>query len=631
MKLIVRAAFGAIFVLGGTLRAAALADPAPQPSATPPEIGRVSTSDRHDERIDRTTRTTFVVDRAQIEARGQRTIADALADVPGVEIYRYGGFGAQANVFIRGASSTSVLVLFDGLPATPGSNEQLDLGTLSTVGVRRIEIVEGTGSTLYGSSAVGGVINIISDVPRGAYLAASAGTLQDRDLRVGVGTGQLGASFERHIAANNYRYPAFSLTGATPVGAGSRMNADAEQSAGRFAYDASLGKAWNARLRLGSDRIELGVPGSLTFGPTAFARENISRADAHLDITHSGSKNVTTLTLFGSRQNLDFVDPSSATENPTLDGRAQISLRNVASSGPSTFVAGVDFARESAVLANIARYDANFNVSGYTTSGQNQSQTALYAQEQYAFANGIALSAGVRGEIDAPLGSALTPSLGVGIPLARGLRLVANAGTAFRVPTIVDRYYPGYANPNLKPERSKDGDVSLQSSALLGGATLGFFLRDSTNLIAVDSAFVPQNVARASLRGFMATVRTRPFHGIVSTLSITDTYRAQNLSAGAPAARLSFTPVFVSKLGLERIFGRDGYAVGAQANISGRHLESGGVNNDGQTTVDVYLRGRLSRATVISIRAKNIGDERYTPILGYPAPGRTIEFELSTR
>ncbi len=627
-----RAAFVALPPLLLLPPALVLAEPSPAPSSSPPgEIGRVFTSDRHEEPIAKTTRATYVVDRARIEARGERTIADAIADVPGVEIYRYGAFGSQVNVFVRGASSTSTLVLLDGVPVTPGSNEQLDLGTLSTAGVRRIEIIEGSGATLYGSNAVGGVINIITGVPRGTYLEASAGTLGDRDLRAGAGDGQLGVSFERHIANNDFSYPAIAVAGATPIPAGFRNNADAEQTAARLAYDVNLGSNFSARLRLGADQLHLGVPGSLTFGVDPFARQNISRDDAHLDVTHSGASSATTLTLFGLRQNLDYVDPSQATENPTIDGRTQISLRNVVTGGPSTLTVGADFARETAVLANIAQYDANFNLTGHVTTGETQSEAALYAQDQFTFGDGVQINGGLRAENDAPLGGALTPSFGLGIPLATGLRLVVNAGSAFRVPTIVDRYYPGYANPNLKPERSKDGDVTLQSSAFMGGATLGFFLRDSSDLIQLDSNFIPQNVARASLRGFYGTLRTRPYHGFVTTLSVTDTYRAENLSPGASETRLFFTPIVVSKLGLERAFGSGALRLGAQANIFGPHLESTGNNPDGQTTVDVFVRGRLSRYAVLSVRAANIGNERYEPILGYPAPGRTLEFELSTR
>ena len=627
-----RAAVGALFAINLMFSAPALADPAPQASATPAsEIGRVSTSDRHDEPIERATRSTFVVDRARIDARGDRTIADALTDVPGVELYRYGAFGSQAIVFIRGASSANVLILLDGVPVTPGSNEQIDLGTLSTAGVRRVEVVEGSAATLYGSSAVGGVINIITDVPRGRYLEVSDGSLQDRDLRLGVGNGRLGASFERHLAQNGFAYPAIPVPGATAIPAGSRTNADAEQSAARVAYDASLGPNLTARLRVGSDAIQLGVPGSLIYGVSPFARQNVSRADAHLDITHTGVKSATTLTFFGLHQNLDYVDPSQSIENPTVDGRFQLSLRNVTGAGPSTLTLGVDVTRESALLGNIAQYSVNGKLSGFATIGQVQPESALYAQEQYRLRHGLQLNVGLRGESDGAQGSALTPSLGVGIPLAAGLRLVMNAGTAFRVPTIVDRYYPGYSNPGLRPERSKDADVTLQSDMLLGGASLGFFVRDAADLIVVNSQSVPVNVAQTSLCGLIGTLKTRPFHGFVTTLSVTDTYRALDVSRGVPASRLFFTPVVVSKLGLERDFGNGGYAFGAQANIVGPHTESVGFNSDAQTTVDIFVRGRLTRDSVLSVRAKNIGNERYAPLLGYPAPGRTFELELATR
>ena len=630
---------------------AASAAPTPAPSASPlTEIGRISTSDRHDEPIANTTRMTFVVSQAQMQASGDKTIADALENVPGVEIYRYGAFGASANISIRGATSTSVLVLLDGVPVTPASSGSIDLGTISTVGVRSLEVVEGAGSTLYGSSAVGGVINIITSVPRGTYLDLASGSYGDRDLRIGAGNGQLGVSFERHIAENDYGYRALPVPGATPFPSGARSNADAEETAARLSYDANLGGGFTARLRLGSDQLHLGVPGGET-DLDDFSRENTSRDDAHLDITHSTLQSSTTLTLFGSRQNLDYVDPSEivtsnaagapeTTENPVLDGRDQVSLRQIISGGDSTFVGGIDLARESATLDNIGTYESvsPYDFIGYLTSGVSQSQSAIYAQEQYAFANGVRISAGLRAENDAPLGGAITPSLGLGVPLFPGLRLTANVGNAFTVPTIVDRYYPGYSNPDLKPERSTDGDLSLQAADILGGASLGIFDRNSTDLIQINSDYTPVNVAQAQIRGIIATLRTRPSHGYVANVSITDTYKAANLAPGTTESRLLFTPVFVAKLGLDHGFGSGSFAYGAQANIFGPHEEDvfGSVGdvvatNAGQTTVDAYVRERFARNAILSLRVNNLGNEAYQPIFGYPAPGRTFVVELSTR
>ncbi len=625
MPVSVRVAFVAAFLLASTTPSLAQSVPSPQPSATPiPEIGRVSTSDRHDEPITNTTRPTFVVDRARIEAHGDRTIADALTGVPGLAIFRYGGFGAQAALYTHGTSSAQqILVLLDGVPLAPGSNGEVDLGTFSTVGVRRIEVVEGGGSTLYGTSAIGGVINIITGVPRGTYLEAATGSYGERDLRASAGVGGFGVSFERHLARNDYAYPA--LDGQP---AGVRQNADAEQSAGSLSYDTSLGARWSLHARAGASSLSLGVPGSTIFGTSTTARLPTSANDARLELAHEAGNTSTFVTLAASQQKLAFIDPANPPQNDTLDGRTQISLREVLSGKRSTLVGGIDLARESAVLTNVGVYDANGNAS-YVTSGYAQAQSAAYLQEQ-TMVGSVRAVAGLRAEHDSPIASVLVPSLGVAVPLAPGLRLALNANGSFRVPTIIDLYYPGYANPALKPERSSDGDVTLQMDRLLGGAAVTWFGREATNLIQLDQNFVPQNIARASIRGVQATLRTRPLHGFVSTLAVTDLYRALNLSPGITATRLNFEPVFIASLGLEHPLGPSGLAFGATANLYGSHREPSG-NNVGQTTVDAYIRGRLAPGALVSLRVRNLGDERYAPILGYPAPGRTFTFEVSTR
>jgi vitamin B12 transporter len=630
MLLVPRTAALAALALCLAAPAAAQTAPAPAPSASPtplPDIGRVVTSDRHEEPLANTTRPTFVVDRAAIEARGDRSVADALTGVPGVSLYRYGAAGAQATVFIHGTNgSAQVLVLLDGIPVAPGSSGQIDLGSFSTAGVRRIEVVEGSASTLYGTSAVGGVINIITAVPRGAYLETAAGTLGDRDLRVSAGTGRLGIALARHLATNAYDYPA-----AAAYPGGTRDNADAAQTAARVSYDAELGPDLSARVRLGSSALHLGVPGDLTFGPTLDARQNVAQNDARVELTRTSAQSVTVLTLGASRQLLAYTQPSLGPENDTNDGRAQLSLRHVVSGGASTLTTGLDLARESAVITNVAQYDAAFTFLGYATTGVAQAQSALYAQEQYVTPRGVRLQIGLRGEHDAPVGGVLSPSAGLAIPLGAGLRLAFNASSAFRVPTIVDLYYPGLANPNLKPERSGDGDLTLSSERVLGGVALTLFGREANDLIALDPAngYLPENIAKASVRGLQATLRTRSYHGVLASLSITDTYRALNLAG--PATRLPFDPVFAASLNLDHPLAGGALGFGATANVFGPHREGAALNRDGQTTVDAYVRARLGSEAVLSLRARNLGGERYAPILGYPAPGRTFGLELATR
>jgi outer membrane receptor protein involved in Fe transport len=107
-------------------------------------------------------------------------------------------------------------------------------------------------------------------------------------------------------------------------------------------------------------------------------------------------------------------------------------------------------------------------------------------------------------------------------------------------------------------------------------------------------------------------------------------YRALNTTPGQPVSRLDFEPVTTTYLGLEKPFGSSPIAFGVTASVRGPHNESG-VMRDGFTTLDAYVRARLAHGLIASVRGRNLSDERYAAILGYPAPGRTVEFELSTK
>src|SRR5580704_11167645 len=145
----------ALFALASAAaRAADAPSPAPSASPTPlPEIGRVVTSDRQDEPLRSAARTTFVVTKAELIARGYTSVADALTTIPGVTVARYGALGTAANVSIRGSSAAQVLVLVDAHPYEGAQTGTFDLGSFSTSGIERIEVVEGGGATLYGAGA----------------------------------------------------------------------------------------------------------------------------------------------------------------------------------------------------------------------------------------------------------------------------------------------------------------------------------------------------------------------------------------------------------------------------------------------------------------------------------------------
>ncbi len=627
-----------VALFGTPSAGAAQTAPAPAPSASAlPEIGTVTTSDRRNEPIANTTHPTFVVDRKTIEANGYRTVGEALANVPGVNVFSYGPFGAANNYGIRGTTSAQTLVLQDGMPIATGSNGTVDLGSLATIGVQRIEVVESGSSTLYGSGATGGVINIITSVEAQPYARYSDGTYGNQDIAAQAGIGGLAVSFERHTATNIYDYPAFNYPGGNATPAGTRVNDGGQQTVGRVSYFAQLGGGWTAHLAAGDNGIDAGVPGGLSF-LTPAAEQGTNRTDGLLDIAHSAGPATFDVTLSSVVQKLRYFDtladltgagPGFGEQN-TFDARSQVSLRYATSGANTDLVTGIDLARETALLT----FPPSTPPQG--AIGAAQSQAALYAQGGYNAGSVLRLIFGLRGENDGPAGSVLAPSFGTRVQLGAA-QLSGNVSESFRVPTLVDLYYPGFSNPNLLPEKLSNFDTTLAFPHILGGISAGYFGRDGSNLIVLDPAtFLPFNASRISVNGLQFTIAAPPIAGLRLSVSVTNVYRAIDTTTGV---RLSSTPPIIATLGIEHPFDAGPLAFGAHLRVVGSSPDvpnfSGGPSltdpYDAYTTADAFLRYRIAKSAIVSARVLNLTNQYYAPIFGYPAPGRTLQLELATR
>ncbi|MHB8141235.1 MAG: TonB-dependent receptor plug domain-containing protein [Vulcanimicrobiaceae bacterium] len=607
------------------LASAATPTPTPSPSATPVvTIARVVTSDRFAERLPNAARTTFVVTHAQLVRNGYQTIAQALQDVPGVSVESYGPVGSFAQIGIRGSSSSQVLVLLNGVPLPGGQIDSLNLNEIPTNGIRRIEVVEGGGSTLYGSGSIGGVINIITSDHGPASAQAGVGSFGSRSLQISSPI----FSFARSIAANNYGLPDGTV----------RPNDDAANTSAQLSYGRRIGSL-QARLTAGYIQQTLGVPGSDLFGPLSLtSRENDRMRNAHLSLAHRSKNAVTTLDLSGAAYDLAYtcntpVDSTCYNAPSTtpfaqllFDRRLETNIRNVVKNGRGRMIYGVDLARGT------ARIDDGFgDISTYPYA-----QSAAYVERDWRSIRGNSLYLGLRGERDGAVGGAFSPSIGGIVRLSNALALKANAATAFRAPTVEDLYYPGFSNPNLVPERTTVGDLTLAGKSPSADVSLGWFETSGKNLIVLDQNFLPQNIGRALIAGFTLDAHTHPFHHFVTRLNLTDLYRAQNLTTGlripnrGPVVQTNLSVVYLG-------------APNARIDAIGVRFHEEGARSPYNATipyfeqaseygrVDAYIRARLSKHLIASLRGYNLGNDRYAEILGYPMPGRSFALELGIR
>ena len=449
------------------------------------------------------------------------------------------------------------------------------------------------------------------------------------------------ATSPSHTSAIPPRTSTITPPSTTPAEARRRAahctNDAAQQTVVRVSYLADLGAGWTARIAGGDNTIDIGVPGGLSF-LTPLAQQGTNRTDALLDIAHATGSSAIDLTLSGAGQKLVYADTlvdltGSGTglgEQDTFDGRTQAALRYTTASAHSDFVTGIDLSRETALLA--------FPPSSppQPAVGAAESQAALYLQAGYDPSSAMRLIFGLRGENDAPRGSVLAPSIGARVD-AGAVRFTANAGESYRVPTLVDLYYPGFSNPNLLPERLSNYDATIALPHVGGGISFGYFGRDGANLIALDpTTFVPFNASRVSVDGLQFTIATPSFDHLRVTASVTDLYRALDTNTGL---RLPSTPPIVATLGIERPFETGRIAFGAHLRVVGSTPDvpnfSGGAPfadlYDGYTVADAFVRYALRKTAILTARTSNLTDQRYAPIYGYPAPGRTYELELAAR
>jgi len=623
---------------------AAVPSPSPTPS-TPPQIVRVVTSDRGLESVARTARTTYVVTAAEIARDGDRTVADAIENVPGVNVVRYGAFGAAATVGIRGSSSSQILVLVDGEPIAGGQIDSLNLEQYSASGVDRIEIVEGGGSTLYGSGSIGGVINIITAAPPPQSTATlSTGSFDEQNYL--FSTPYL--TFARTYAANDY-----------PVVNGpNRQNAQAGLTSLTARYGHSLGAI---DLTLSGDIADAyaGVPGELGYYSPTSEQSNVSR-NLRLNAEHRGARSTTSLTLGDSSQDLSYtcntpVDsncpnsyyPTPAPGMPSNPPYAQMlydqhwmaSLRNVVGDARERLVYGID------AMRGIARIDQGTGGGSPLAADDAPifdayAQTAGYVQSQWFGPRGQQIYAGLRGERDGGVGGAYSPSLGGVLPLGGDVRLKLNAATAFRAPTAEELYYPGYSNPNLAPERTRVGDVTLDAPALLGGVSLGWFGIAGSNLIvSPPPAYVPENVGHASIAGLDFEAATPPYRGFSTTLGVMNLYRAADLDTGTRLPGRG--PVFAVSLALRYAAPPssrfDGFKIAAQTQgpqeAPDPYLSPiyAVYQPSSFTTVNADVGYRIGSRLLVVLRGYNLGDDRYAVYAGYPMPGRSVTVEMRSR
>jgi vitamin B12 transporter len=507
------ATIGIVLMLGTIAGADEPASTHPQAAASPSASGKrttskkpvpkkqeaqklnpvVVTATRIEQPISEIGTTITVVEGPQIEAQKIDRVAEVLREVPGVQVTQTGSPGAETDVSIRGATASQTLVLIDGVEVNTGATGSFDFANLTTDNLDRLEVLRGAGGSLYGSQAIGGVVQLISPegegAPNASLLSEGGNHATQRQVATFSGT-QDKLSYS---GALSY----FSTQGYRAI------NDSSDNLSGNLRLDYHLSddtiirgfaRYYRANVSLANFSISNFPP--ILNNPTAHQRSEFMLFNGAIE-HHFGEHLVATANAYFVRDDIRINEvPFTGFAGSEVDRipdevrggelNAVYTWSRRESSWAKGFrtLVGFDF-KDRWVRDFGASVFPGFGPSTTIFNGRRQ-EYAGYLEQEASFFHGMVLATGgFRVDGNSQFGKEVSPSWSVAIPIEKiSTTLRGSYSEGFRAPSFNELDFPGFRNPNLQPETSSEYDGGFTTAfGEMASFTATYFSRRVHDLI----------------------------------------------------------------------------------------------------------------------------------------------------
>ena len=458
----------------------------------------VVTATRVEQPIDAVIGSTTVITRSQIEQRLVQSTQDVLRGETGIDVVNTGGLGKLSSVFVRGTDAEQVLVLVDGVRVGSATAGTTPFEYVPADQIERIEIVRGPRSSLYGSDAIGGVIQIFTRRQEGAAFSIGGGSHETWDTTASFGMSTPSAWF--NVAANRIQTEGFNSCDGVPFPPGGGCFTEEPDADG---YDNTSG-TMRAGYRWG-ESAEIEASALYASGNTEFDGSFTNQTDfiervlaLRGEVRPTSNWNVS-LMVGNSRDDQDSLYDDPLTSDPVMHvGRFDTEKRH------ATLQSDLSIANDSQILTLGVDYVDDRVDSDTPYDRTSRDNTGVFGQYQAQFgAHHASLSA--RYDDNEQFGGYSSGSVGWKWAFAPNLALTAAWGSAFGAPTFNDLYFPGFSNPDLDPETSRSYELGLSGNAgALRWSLVGFENRIDDLIVFDPSISAPNNLDQARIRGIEA-------------------------------------------------------------------------------------------------------------------------------
>lgn len=433
-----------------------------------------------------------VFTRDDIERLQPSTVPDLLRRTPGVQVMQNGGRGSTVGVFVRGTKTAQTLVLIDGQRANDTNLGGAPLNTLSIDQIERIEILRGPRSAIYGSDALGGVIQIFTRRSEGEGLKprvrTAYGSHDTWEQSLGLSGGNATTRF--NLSLNHEQSNGFSR---------SSQNLGTDSDDDGFRNSSAV---LNLNHRIGTEtEAGLSVRHTDSESDNDFSGAGTYPYDEVKSTYYAAYLNTRITTFWSTRLDAGYSESEmfnlgTSWESYSKTRRESLNWANaLVLSDAQRLQVGLDWYRDHVDNSTEYAVDSRYNAAAFLQHS--------YKGERFG------TELGLRHDDNEQFGTETTWNAALKLPLHENHQLVFSYAEGFRAPLFSELYYPGFDNPNLKPETSKTYEVrwlgTLAESIDLEAA---LYRTDLEDAIVNDAFWVPHNVQKARLQGFEMSVGT---------------------------------------------------------------------------------------------------------------------------
>ena len=587
------------------------------------ELEVTVTANRREQQSRNTLAPISVITRDEIENIQAQDIVDVLRLQNGVDIARNGGAGNTTSVFLRGSNSKQVLVLIDGVRVSSATNGSFDWAGLPLDQVEKIEIVRGPRAALYGSDAIGGIIQVFTRKKSGSYVSATLGKYGTSGLNVGIAKNGEKTDFALNVATESS--DGFSAT---------------NSRAGEFTFvpdlDGHSKKSINGSLSHQlNDKTKAGVNFFYSSNDAEF-----DEGDSDLEVqtlsafvsSEISDKWKTKLTVSEARN--ETISASAFGVSTFDTKRTEINWQN-----------DLTLSENSDFIVGLSHRETDAKITGFSNFDDDISNSAIYANVLNRIGK-FNLDLSGRYDDHSQAGGEFTGQVATGYSFTPNTNAYISYGTAFRAPNINDLFNPGSpsfsdptifqfaGNPDLEPETSKSFEVGLKTNIgqhsrldfsvfrtkvadqiVFQGVNNQLINLDETLLKGVEISFAG-NTEKYDWR--LGTTIQRAIDNKTKERLVRRPNNKFTLEVGAKV-----TPK--TRLGLDAVFSSN------RIDNDFSSFPSSRTSLKSYSLVNLSLNHKISKSVNLGMRVENVGDAIYETAHGYNTPRRGAYFTFSYR